>query len=279
MVKTIEFVVRSRMGAIKNGVISGGDNNASIDLTAGGDISLNVTQTDVLGYVREGRDLHITMADGRVVTIKGYFGGSGPVNRLFLSTDGDITMVAMTEGPGNSVVPSYGRTETWGKWSPNDALTFLGASDTADDIAGMGPFTPAVLGAVGGGGLGAAAAVIGGAALIGTAGGGGAQTRPSEPTEPTEPTDPTAPTDPTDPTDPTVPTDPTDPTDPTAPTDPTDPTDPTVPTDPTDPTDPTVPTDPTDPTDPTVPTDPTDPTDPTAPTDPTDPTDPTVPTD
>lgn len=145
MAKAIDFVLRSRMGAIRKGVISEGDNTTSIDLAGGGDVSLNLRQTDVLGYVREGRDLHITLADGRVVTVKGYFGGAGPANRLFLSADGDISMVALNEGPGNSMVPVYGRSDAWGKWSPNDALTFLNDGDVVpgtDDIAGMGPFTP-----------------------------------------------------------------------------------------------------------------------------------------
>ncbi|MFN3645291.1 MAG: BapA/Bap/LapF family prefix-like domain-containing protein [Gemmobacter sp.] len=112
MAKAIEFVLRSRAGAIRKGVISGNDGNASIDLTAGGDVSLNLSQGDVLGYVREGRDLHITLADGRVVTVRGYFGATGPANRLFLSTDGDITQVSLTDGPGDTVVPVYGRAET-----------------------------------------------------------------------------------------------------------------------------------------------------------------------
>jgi large repetitive protein len=99
-----------------------------IQLPAGGgnQVSLNVTAGEVARYVRDGDNLLITLIDGRVVVVQGYFDSEGSAaNRLYLSTDGFITEVEIAGSDGGAVSLHYGTTEGWGKWSPLDELIFV----------------------------------------------------------------------------------------------------------------------------------------------------------
>lgn len=173
----IEFVIRTRTGAIQHGSVGGGDEDFIIDAGTGNDISLHLRQSDLRGYDRSGNDLLVTLADGRVVVLEGYFDvGSDGGNRLFMSADGILNEVSFVQTDNGVLFAQYGPTETWGKWSPSDELIFVDDPQVALE-APMGEYTgedeevsmlgTALLGGLAGTGAGIGAAAIGGAALLG----------------------------------------------------------------------------------------------------------------
>lgn len=70
----INFVVRTRTGAVERGVVGADDQGYLIDAAGGREISLNLHRTDLRSYDRAGNDLQITLADGRVIILEDYFG-------------------------------------------------------------------------------------------------------------------------------------------------------------------------------------------------------------
>lgn len=162
--KAIDFVVRTRAGATQYGAVSEQDSVTTFDAGQGQEVSLNLRQIDVDGYARSGNDLQITLADGRVVVLENYFAGGGEA-RVFLSANGYLNEVTLTEGQDGTLYAQYGPTDQWGKWSPSDDLIFLGESEVAaaegeEDDDG----TVAMLGA----------GILGGTGLLGAAGAGAA---------------------------------------------------------------------------------------------------------
>ncbi|WP_238365854.1 Ig-like domain-containing protein [Mesobacterium pallidum] len=175
--KTIDFVVRSAVGAVERGSIPAEEAIATVAVGAGQDVSLNLRQSDLRGYTRVGQDLQVSLADGRVIVLQGYF-ADGAANRLFLSTEGALNEVTFVEGSGGVLFADYGPTAEWGKWSPDDALIFVEGHDLADAAV----ITPAeddqvsMLGAglLGGTSLfGLAGPALAGGALLAATGGGG----------------------------------------------------------------------------------------------------------
>ncbi|WGW05285.1 Ig-like domain-containing protein [Tropicibacter oceani] len=149
-----------------------------IDAGAGNDISLNISQANLRGYDRAADDLLITLADGRVIVLEGYFAG-GEENRLFLSAEGTLNQVSFVEADGGALYAQYGPTETFGKWSPSDDLIFLDEPRVVADAGYYEEDEVSMLGAglLGGaaglGGLGAATAGLAGLGLLGLTGGDG----------------------------------------------------------------------------------------------------------
>ena len=176
----INFVVRTPVGAIERGTVGADDQGYLIDASGGREISLNLHRTDLRSYDRAGDDLHILLADGRVIVLEDYFGSNGG-SRLFLSTDGVLSEVAFAEGDGGALFAQYGDVAAWGKWSPDDSLIFFDRADVvaadyvaADDEGGVSMLAAGLLA---GGGmlpwLAGGAAVATGAAVIGGSGEGG----------------------------------------------------------------------------------------------------------
>lgn len=175
--KAMDFVVRSVSGASRRGVVEDGVAASVIQVSAGEEISLNLRQFELAGYARAGNDLQITLADGRIVTLKGYFGDDGAVARLFISADGYLSEVTLAQGSDGTLFAQYGPTEAWGKWSPHEDLIFMDGSEitapvAADDTVSM--LAPGLL--LGGGAIGTAgglAALAAGSVAAGALGGGG----------------------------------------------------------------------------------------------------------
>ncbi|WP_299793372.1 Ig-like domain-containing protein [uncultured Marivita sp.] len=176
----INFVVRTRTGAIERGVVGAEDQGYLIDAAGGREISLNLHRTDLRSYDRAGNDLQITLADGRVIILEDYFGSDG-ASRLFLSTDGVLSEVAFAQGDGGTLFAQYADVAAWGKWSPDDSLIFFDRAEVvagdlvaADDEGGVSMLAAGLLA---GGGmlpwLAGGAAVATGAAVIGGNGDGG----------------------------------------------------------------------------------------------------------
>lgn len=102
----INFVVRTRTDSIERGVVGADDLGYLIDASGGREISLNLHRSDLRSYDRVADDLHILLADGRVIVLEDYFGSDG--GRLFLSTDGILSEVAFAEGDGGALFAQYG---------------------------------------------------------------------------------------------------------------------------------------------------------------------------
>lgn len=176
--KTIDFVVRTGAGAVQRGEVLADGAATPIAAGSGQQISLNLRQSDISGYQRLGSNLEITLADGRVIVLEDFFGGTG--SKLFISADGYLNEVALVEGADGAVFGQYGPTEQWGKWSPSDDLIFLEGNEVAhvaaaneEEVSMLGG---GLLSGLGGGigALGVGAAVAGGGIVLGGIGGGGA---------------------------------------------------------------------------------------------------------
>ncbi|WP_298358588.1 Ig-like domain-containing protein [uncultured Litoreibacter sp.] len=175
----IEFVVRGQDGNIRRGVFQDIDGQSAMNVGVGEDVSLNIRRYQAVGYTREGNTLVVALADGRSLRLNGFFEGN---NELYISADGQLTEVALSEHAGG-IDAVYQEAQAFGKWSPDDALFFTGGPDVdtiiAADAAAVNEQPTmlaapilAGLGGLGGGGLAAGAALVG-VGLVGTGGGGG----------------------------------------------------------------------------------------------------------
>ncbi|NBD29497.1 MAG: hypothetical protein GVY31_05600 [Alphaproteobacteria bacterium] len=175
----INFVVRDSAGNLQRGAVAGEDASNSIIVGEGADISLNLTRGQIVAYTRQGQALEITLLDGRVIVIEGFFAAGGAVeNQLFLSADGYLAEVELTQGAGEDYYAHYAGVGQNEKFALNDDLYFMRSSDVmladnyvpADDEVGM-------LGQVFGAGLspllGLGGAAVGTAAVAGIVGEGG----------------------------------------------------------------------------------------------------------
>ena len=175
--RAIDFVTRTSAGSSQSGSISADKNVFVIDAGGNQEISLNLRQTDIRSYNREGRNLEVVLADGRVIILEGYFGEDGAASRLFISADGYLNEVTIVDDGSGVLYAQYGPTEQWGKWSPTEDLIFLDGSDVA--LAAEGEESVSMLGAglLGGSSmlsaLGIGAAGVGAAAIAGSGSSGG----------------------------------------------------------------------------------------------------------
>jgi len=203
MVKSVDFAVRGVAGGVSRGMVAGDGASDFIQVGNGDDISLNLRKSSILKYVREGSDLEVVLVDGRTITLSGFYDAHA---HLYISADGELTHVTLTDGGDGVIYADYSATEVIGKWSPNDQLAFLNGEEIlapagADDTSTMAAFAPALLGGAGSAGL-AGAGLVGLGALGGgnggtdpTPGDGGTDTTPGDGATDTTPgdggTDPT----------------------------------------------------------------------------------------
>ncbi|MFY1706586.1 Ig-like domain-containing protein [Tritonibacter scottomollicae] len=162
---TVAFIARNPSGSNQHGTSAEGSPSV-ISTTGAKDISLNLDPTDVESYARRGNDLHITLSDGTIVELDGFYNtaATGPKN-LFLSDEGDFIEVVLEDKADGMLFASYEPLDLSGKWSAYDDMVFLDVDRIEPVVA---PLAAPLLGGLGG--LGAAAA---GAAVIAGAGGGG----------------------------------------------------------------------------------------------------------
>ncbi|WP_417839202.1 Ig-like domain-containing protein [Tritonibacter scottomollicae] len=162
---TVAFIARNPSGTNQHGTSAEGSPSV-ISTTGAKDISLNLDPTDVESYARRGNDLHITLSDGTIVELDGFYNtaATGPKN-LFLSDEGDFIEVVLEDKADGMLFASYEPLDLSGKWSAYDDMVFLDVDRIEPVVA---PLAAPLLGGLGG--LGAAAA---GAAVIAGAGGGG----------------------------------------------------------------------------------------------------------
>ncbi|TNJ40513.1 Ig-like domain-containing protein [Phaeobacter sp. B1627] len=172
----VAYIARDASGTNQHGTSSEG--SPSVIPTSGAkDISLNLDPTDVESYARRGRDLHITLADGTVVELDGFYDTGAGSKNLFLSDEGDFIEVVLEDKAEGMLFASYEPLDLSGKWSAYDDMVFLDVDRIEPVVA---PLAAPLLG--GFGGLGAAAA---GAALLVSGddeGGGGGGTGAITPT-------------------------------------------------------------------------------------------------
>ncbi|MEL6640082.1 MAG: Ig-like domain-containing protein [Pseudomonadota bacterium] len=155
----IDFVVRDGAGNLQRGSLGGADGSV-VSVSAGQDVSLNLMRGNILSYTRQGSALQITLVDGTVLTLEGFFGADGgPVADLYLSANGALAKADLTAGTGDALVVSYADADSFGKWSPDDDLYFVRGSDVA--VPGVVPVA-----APSGFDIGGALPLIGGAAAL-----------------------------------------------------------------------------------------------------------------
>ena len=186
--KAIDFVARRGMGVVERGTVAADAAETVVAMDAGVEFSLNLQPGDMQAYSRQGNNLEIVLADGRVIVLDGYFvgGGENP-NRLFISTGGTLNEVSFIEGADGALFAQYGTTAEWGKWSPDSDLIFvddpnLMAATGIDGDQDVSMLGAGLLGAglLGGGGAGAGALAAGAAGAALLAAGGGAATTPTQ---------------------------------------------------------------------------------------------------
>jgi hypothetical protein len=113
MVKAIDFAVRTSAGKVVNGAVSGDGGSQFLQVGSGETVSLNLSQSSVLGYERKGSDLVLKLADGREITLSGYFEAiPGEDNKLYLSSNGDVTEVFLTDAGNGQMYANYGPVDT-----------------------------------------------------------------------------------------------------------------------------------------------------------------------
>lgn len=171
----INFVVRDVAGNISRGTVAGEGGAPSLIVGAGADISLNLTQGQIISYTRQGQALEVTLVDGRVIVIEGYFSPEGvPESQLLLSADGFLTEANLTQGAGADYFADYVAVGDASKFALNDDLYFMRSADVMlseayvpqDDEVGMLQFAAPFLGWAGVG-----AAAVGAAVLLPDGGG------------------------------------------------------------------------------------------------------------
>ncbi|MEE2945399.1 MAG: Ig-like domain-containing protein [Pseudomonadota bacterium] len=161
----LSYAVRGADGVVARGETSSLSNNV---IFAGNvkHISLNLSPSEVVGYIQNGNDLLIELASGEVINLQGYFNGGAEDKELYLSKEGEFHQVDLGTPIGNQFPATYEVADISGKWSQYDELTFLDLERVEPVVAPL--VAPAL------GGLGAAgAAAIGGIAVVGGGGGGG----------------------------------------------------------------------------------------------------------
>ena len=163
---TVAFIARNSSGTNQHGISAEGSPSV-ISTTGAKDISLNLDPTDVESYARRGNDLHITLSDGTIVELDGFYNtaATGPKN-LFLSDEGDFIEVVLEDKADGMLFASYEPLDLSGKWSAYDDMVFLDVDRIEPVVA---PLAAPLLGGLGG--LGAAAAGV--AVIAGTGGGDG----------------------------------------------------------------------------------------------------------
>lgn len=186
--KAVEYVARMDSGISQRGSVSEDNDVSVIPAGNGQEISLNLRQIDIASYDRDGRNLVINLADGRIVILEGYFGEDGTAeSRLFISADGYLNEVTLIEGSEGSIYAQYGPTDMWSKWSPSDDLIFLGGSEMAPATAAEEEVSMLGAGLLGGSGLmsalGLGAAGVAATSVLaaedGSGGGGASRIPPS----------------------------------------------------------------------------------------------------
>ncbi len=184
--QSVDYVVKDGTGIYRGG-LAGEGGQTVLQVTGGQEISLNLRRDSVMNYVREGANLQIALADGRVIVLQDYFNGAE--NKLYLSADGELSQVIITGDDGAATFGGYADVATWGKWSPSDELIFVDGDDVfaaAPDDEAVAMLAPAALAGLGPAGL-AAAGLLGLAALADgdDDNGGGSDTSNNEDVVPT----------------------------------------------------------------------------------------------
>jgi len=178
MMTAIDFAVRNLAGSVQAGSVAGPGQGNFIQVGSGDSVSLNLSSSSIISYTRQGGDLVIALADGRMIVLAGYFFAQNA--QLYLSAEDEMAAVSLADDGTGVLLASYAPVQGGEKWSPLDNLRFsepdmvMAEALPTDEPAGMGLFAPAALaGGLGAGAIGAGALGLG---LIGVGGGGGDDT-------------------------------------------------------------------------------------------------------
>lgn len=121
----IDFVVRDGAGSFGRGSVGDGA-QPSVVLARGSDVSLNLYPGQIAGYERQGQALVVTLANGEILVIEGFFDGAGsPTSQLYVSAGGELYGVELAAGEGGRLFANYENGGDFGKFNPDDAFFFL----------------------------------------------------------------------------------------------------------------------------------------------------------
>ena len=180
--QAIKFVVRRGAGDYEHGLVldqvdTGQISLVSDEIMARGvpqGVSLHLARHQLTEYAREGDTLWITLADGRSIEIENFFAFDTALqNRLFISSNGQISEVNFEAGPEGTLLVQYQGKEGWGKWNPSDEFLFYDEPEPMGLANGPGGYedeTVSMLGA----GLALGPAMLSGAAVPAAAAAGSA---------------------------------------------------------------------------------------------------------
>ena len=135
MVAAINFAVRDFAGGSQRGGVAGNGQGNFIQVGSSDSVSLNLSRASIIGYEQQGTDLVVKLADGRNIVLSGYFNEPpGDVNHLYLSDNGAITEVILSESGDGLLFADYGPMQGWEKWSPLDDLRFADADGVIGSV-------------------------------------------------------------------------------------------------------------------------------------------------
>ncbi|MAM63597.1 Ig-like domain-containing protein [Maritimibacter sp. UBA3975] len=117
----IHFVARDAVGNYQQGTVFNSQFDGTLDLASGSAVSLNMRRLDVTGYLRQGDDLVLMMADGRKILLENYFGPDGNPQADVYLNEGGYLIATQVSATGEV---SHAEAETWGKYGDLSALTF-----------------------------------------------------------------------------------------------------------------------------------------------------------
>lgn len=173
---SVGFAVRDSAGTVRySNLTEANSYEAYVGLSK--DISLNLSASDISAYKRVGNDLHVVLANGETLVLKGYYVEiQAGEKQLYLSENGQLMEVELEDAASGALDADYASVAVGDKWSAYDQLVFLDVERVEPVVAPL--IAPALSG------LGAAVG-IGGAAVVGSTilgGGGGGSGQPVTPT-------------------------------------------------------------------------------------------------
>jgi hypothetical protein len=117
----IQFVARDAVGNYQQGTVFNSQFDGTLYLTSGSAVSLNMRRLDVTGYLRQGDDLVLMLADGRKILLENYFGPDGNPQADIYLNEGGYLIATHVSATGEV---NHSEAQIWGKWGDLSALTF-----------------------------------------------------------------------------------------------------------------------------------------------------------
>lgn len=141
----INYILRDEAGGMREGQIDADPGAYVLPARPAQRLSLNLRQSDIGGYVRQGNDLVLTLIDARVLRLESFFdAGDAPV-RLYVSTAGFLNEIRFADAQEGALVAHFGPTAQAGRSSLSDMLMHDGPGGLTADAGTPAAEQPAAL--------------------------------------------------------------------------------------------------------------------------------------